>query len=289
LAPLYWFALIGSIVPLLYAWRRTGDPSGVPSGVDVVLNVLLVFGFVAPTRSIVVGGWSIGNEVTYYVTLPVVLLAERRSRWWYALVLALTAVPAAYITFVQLDETRALEPQWAVYVNPLNHLVLFVAGVGIAGWIGRRRLAPASSVAAATLLAAAFFLLPTGPDRITIVTGWLCVAYNLIVVALCTVCALGTCRVPRAPALFLGWLGMASYSIYLLHPIAYQLAVTIGRRVPIVENYRAVVAAAFTAILAAVAYRVIESPMIRRGRIVATRAQTRLLKRFPPALRAPAA
>lgn len=277
LAPLYWLAVAGSLgFALLGALR--GGSAQLPGVSTVLLNLTLAFGIVAPDAYLPVGGWSIGNEVAFYLAFPVVVAALRGGRVRFALVLAASLAAAVYFAFGVLAPGRPLAEQWEAYINPLNQLFLFVAGVGVSAGIGRVALPPLASYAALALFAAAFVLVPMGGDPSSIVTGVPRLVFAATCIGICAVGAVGRLPLPGLLDRGLGLLGTISYSVYLLHPLVYRATSLLLRRLG-AEPLVLPAALVLTLAAAWVVYRMIEAPMIQVGKRVADRAAARLRPR----------
>lgn len=272
LAPLYWLAMLGMMGLFVVYTLRGVNPSW-PSMAELAANLTLTFGVIDPGLYMVIGGWSIGNEMAYYVMFPVVLLALRHSFRAYLGVLGLSVGCALVFSLYLLDDARTLSEQWTTYINPLSHLYLFVAGVGIAPLLNRfGRLSPGVGYAASALLIACYALLPIGVDQISIVTGIPWVAFSAICVCLCAVVYLTPMQLPPRVHHPLAWLGQASYSVYLLHPLVYRWIVpAFGlagiESVPVAALF----AIPITLAVAHVVYRRLEVPMVEVGRKSAIR------------------
>lgn len=214
--PLLWLAVI--TLTLLLAARGEA-----PSWRLIALNLTTLFGFVMPTAYLNVGAWSIGNEMVYYALTPLIVAAYNRSVLLGNLLLLATAGIDAAFAIHWLHADATLASQWAIYINPFNNLFLYTAGVGLfynaAGpvWSNARTFA-AMIVAVAVL---AFY--PVMGDQALIVTGAnrfvFCAASVLLVLAF----------YKSGIALWLGiatpltQFGLATYGVYLLHPLVREL------------------------------------------------------------------
>ena len=277
LAPLYSLAVAGMLGFALLS-RMRGGVEALPSPTTVLLNLTLAFGVLAPGAYLPVGGWSIGNEVAFYLAFPLAVAALRGGPVRFALVLAASVGAALYFAFGVLTPARPLTAQWDAYINPLNQGFLFVAGVGVSAGIGRVALSPRISYAMLALFAAAFALLPSGRDQSSIVAGLPRLLFSAICIGICTVGAVGRLPLPRLLDRALSVLGAMSYSVYLLHPLVYRGASAVLTRLGAAQL---VVACAVALTLAAawLVYRMIEAPMIRVGKRVAVRCRAAVERR----------
>ena len=210
--PLFWLATAASI---LLARK-------LPAASDLFLNLTGLFGFFRWNVSFATGAWSIGNELTFYVAFPLVLALANGSR--YALGAFGLSIAALYVYFAfhAVQPNLPLASQWPHYTNPLNQLPFFVGGV-LMGRFVRPAAAGAwfqPAVAAGGL--ALFVLLPVGGEAVALVTNWPRIVFLLSCFAICY----GFFRTAPAPPLLdkpLAWLGRASYSVYLLHPLVFAV------------------------------------------------------------------
>ena len=69
IAPLYWVACVGVLV-LLKGYRN--------QSLETILgNLTLTFGFLDYTHYIPTGGWSIGNEICFYLVFPLLIISSK--------------------------------------------------------------------------------------------------------------------------------------------------------------------------------------------------------------------
>ena len=263
LAPLYYVAMAFSlafepIYQAVFSWGR------------LLENLSLTFGLFHPNHSFVVGGWSIGLEVVFYLALPALLWLGRR-RWALYLLAALLFAWSWPYAFGKVEAAAELR-RFHVYVQLPNHAFLFVVGAIIADLRTRqaRRLPLLGAVAAAIAL------------------GWLALALQRPVVDhfevmvgdarlrhLCVCCALvllfAFVRWPASRWLLpFSWLGDRSYALYLMHPVAWMLLR--DRVAPgLTQGLQAVVALLAVFLLAEVAHRAVERPAQQIGQRLTTR------------------
>ena len=287
LAPLYWLGIVMTLLPSFYSSKPF------PSISDIVLNVSVTFGAIDPGAYIVTGGWSIGNEMAYYIIFPLLLLAIRRSFTTFALVLAGSVILGGFYAYDWLSPTQTLAEQWNTYIHPGSHLFYFVAGVGLSWPLLRSITVPVRvGIGLSLALLLAFALLPHGPspvDNISIVTGWRWAAYSAVCIALVGTLALTPTNLANWLHVPLSWLGRVSYAVYLMHPIVYRLSEPVLAALGIsIPTY--VVAAPLTLIFSEMTFRFLEKPLIDRGRSLARRysewatkrAQTPKTENVPP-------
>lgn len=258
LLPLFWLAVAGTSV-----LTRT-----LPDAGTLALNLTLAFGVLAPAAYLPTGGWSIGNEVAFYLSFPFILLAMRRAgALGYVGVLAGSLALAGGFAFIALSPALPLATQWATYIHPANQWALFVAGIGVSLAIGRVTLSSRVSYAMLAGSVLVFVLLPGGTDATRMVTGWLRIAYVAACVAICAAGALGTFPLPKVLDRTFAFLGRTSYAIYLLHPIVLPVIVVL---VPGTSRVVEIAVATGATLFAShLVYQWVEAPMIRVGKRMA--------------------
>ena len=211
LAPLFGAVVIAS------AAGRLVTGGDVPGPLEVVANLLLIFGFVDPAATPVVGGWSIGVEVVFYVLFPLLLLF--RPKW--AVILAAGAFMTLWLS-LEIATHLTLAQAWAKYVNPANHFLFFAGGVyaalyaqraGRPGWLN-----PGLVTA---LVLVGMVLASYQASDLDVVTGWRRVA--LVLLSILLVWALSYAELGRFKIVG-SLMGGASYPLYLIHPLMFFLA-----------------------------------------------------------------
>lgn len=252
--PLLWLVSIVTIV-LAREW---------PDPLTAVLNFTGLFGFFDWGGYIALGAWSIGNELVFYALFPLLVLTLRR-RWAFWGAVALFFVIAAYFAFGALDASIPLSEQWAIYVNPLNQSFLFVAGMAIGRLLREVTVSRWILLFVTALAIVVFVAWPTGDGQISLVTGANRFVFSFVCIALCAVAYKLVVDAPQWLDRPLGTLGEASYSVYLLHPIAFTaVSLIAGGRLPGVAV--AVVALVVTLVSSILCYRLYERPLTDVGR-----------------------
>ena len=265
--PLFYLVVTVSLLLQWLSSIRHGVVFAVPWRV-AALNYTLLFGFVDPTAYLSTGAWSIGNEMVFYSIFPLLLLLSGRSRLVLPIALLLSVAAEVYFAYGALSPGAPLEAQWSLYINPFNQLLLFMSGVVVGAFLHPSASPPRRVMAAVLALAAAlvFYLLPSQPDPVSIVTG----SSRFI---LCAACVIFVACVfvanPSAgggPGRLLAFLGEGCYSIYLLHPLVAVPIILICQKFHIGVGYAYSVAYLATLPGSWVTFRYLESPMISLGK-----------------------
>jgi len=230
--PLLWVCIVLELIPRLLRSE--------PINVWVVLaNFTTVFGFVAPGAYINTGAWSIGNEMVYYAFTPLILFLYNRKLSLGNLFTGATLLVALYFAFFLLKPNDSLANQWNLYINPLNNLFLYAAGIGM--YYNFRNVTMHPLASAMLLLASILFLAlyPVEGDLIFIASGTNRVLFLFVCLAI--VLSFYKFRlynhIPPLVSVPLGKIGIATYGVYLLHPIVLTYSGIVLYKMGIANNY----------------------------------------------------
>ena len=216
LAPLY-LALMAVVLP----WKLLKE--GINSGLVMtyLLNATLLFGFYNPsTHAVLIGGWSLGIEVIYYLLFPLLMLSFRWRALAWGVFGVLLAVQVAWIAatvgqpggYVQNAQAYHQAPAFAAYfmggclIGVARRRALFASLPQSLGWVG---------MAGGFALLLAANPVSQGDE----LTGWrgalLCsVCFALVYLA-------GQVKLQGLSARVAGYFGDATYGVYLLHPVIF--------------------------------------------------------------------
>jgi len=234
----------------------------------VLLNLTTLFGFVRPGAYVNTGAWSIGNEMVYYALTPALLAVYNRSTRSGNALLAAAVAAGFYFAFVAFDRQATLASQWQTYIHPLNNLMFFMAGVALHYNVGQRHVGERAPLL--VLLASLSLLIwyPAEGDLVNVVSGHERAAFLVA----CTGIVFGFYKMnlslPAWLSRSLATLGLATYGVYLLHPIVYQAIEMASRRLQLQSSPALAVAATIgvTIALSVVIYDRFEAPLIRLGK-----------------------
>jgi exopolysaccharide production protein ExoZ len=209
--PLLWVAILLTII----MWSR------VPGTMKLFLNLTGLYGFVKSDAYIATGSWSIGNELVFYAFLPLFIFLVRKSKRLMILFSISILSIFIYFTFYVLKSDLKLVDQWRNYVNPLNQVFFFLAGF-LSGWILNKQNISNSICALLILVGIGLFVgIRIDGDVINLVTG----KTRLLFTVCCLLITTGFFKLKGTPQKFihkpLSFLGEASYSVYLLHPLVF--------------------------------------------------------------------
>lgn len=210
------FGLVSAIMLVYSAHTNSSFSHWLSSG---IVSSSLMFGLGNPgTNSLVLGGWSLGIELVFYLMFPF-MLAFAFSRYWLAVALLLALVQASFIhlVFHQRPDFRAA---WDLYTQPLAFVAYFFAGCVIGRSMLSKVAPPAWASAALAAASAAGILFLSGPTAVDTLTGWRGALLMVMAVALVFAAAQYRPRTSWQRALCI-WAGEISYGTYLLHPLMY--------------------------------------------------------------------
>lgn len=269
IAPLYW--LVTLIVAGLAALGLAplGHPTGGLARADILMSLAFLpylreTGLLMPVLGV---GWTLNYEGFFYVLAAGCLVLPPGRRLG-ALVLVLLALVGLGLT---LPTEGALA---RFYTSPL--LLEFAAGLGLAGWWRNTRRGTADLTVGLCLAGAGLTLFiwhATWPD-FAMLHPWRALVFGLpavLIVAACLMLERAGLRLVWGP-----WqaLGLASFALYVTHPLALQLA--LKGAVFMDLDLWPTLALAWTVVLgvAALTFVLVERPLLRWShRVGETRPQ----------------
>ncbi len=262
--PLLWLAILTMTVALV----ARGDA---PSWRLVALNLTTLFGFILPTGYLNTGAWSIGNEMVYYSLSPFILFLYNRSRQLGNACLLVTLVVGAGFALSWISPQATLASQWATYVNPFNNLFLYTAGIALYYNAKEGAWSSARVLFAIGVALGIFLLYPVTGDTALLVTGINRFVFSAASVLLVLAFFKSAIVLPRLLAMPLTQLGLATYGVYLLHPLVREGCrlllpdVGVGVQVPLII--------ALTVVVSIVLYHRFERPLMEIGKRLARKHQ----------------
>lgn len=271
IVPLYWLVTTLFVALLALATWKGGDRF--PSAGAIAASYLFLpadtyrDGHLFPVFDL---GWTLNYEMFFYAMFTLVVAWPRRR--------ALLALGALLAVLVALGHWIAAPAALLFWTRPI--LLDFGLGVLVGALVSARIVLPgawraALALAAVAALLADPFSLFNGPLGTTVANAWPRVLLAGVPVATLLAAALlgPEPGMPRA-AVPLGWLGDASYSLYLLHPFSLILVEKLVQKVPAVGAAPGWLLTTLMIVLAlAIAlagYRWVERPMTRRLARLAT-------------------
>jgi len=270
--PLLWICITLVTLPSMI----TG---GEVSIVKVFINLTTLFGFIAPHSYINAGAWSIGNEMVYYAFTPFIIILYERSKVKGNLMLLISFIVALLFAFFFLDAQKSLSEEWSTYINPFNNIFLYIAGVAI--YYNLKNIDIKASLLSILfgISLAIFMFYPVDGDKIAIVTGVNRVVFLfasiILVISFYKFSSYNI--IPKSIQYPLEQLGIATYGVYLFHPVLNSYIVYAFKKVGI-ENPLILVATVvvLTISIALISFNLFEKKMIKFGKTITSRKLSKL-------------
>lgn len=232
----------------------------------VLLNITTLFGFVSPGAYVNTGAWSIGNEMVYYALTPALLALYNHRLGYGNAVVAVTIAVGLVFGFHWLTPEQTLASQWQLYIHPMNNLFFYCAGIAVACNAHTVSLSSRTLLLVLASAVAAFAAFPAGGDLINIVTGLNRVLFFLVSATLVLCFYKMRITPPAWASRPLATLGVATYGVYLLHPIVFKFVELAAKRVEVGTPAVVLGTVMLTIALSIATYRFFETPFIRLGK-----------------------
>ncbi|WP_442594275.1 acyltransferase family protein [Neobacillus sp. D3-1R] len=268
IAPLFYIVTTLTII-VKFLINYIGGWAPLPSINEILLNYSLLFSWFSPGSYIAGGAWSIGNELVYYSIFPIMILFLHKGKKYLIAFWGISIVLTILFSIFSLDRNIDLANQWDFYINPLNQLYFFVGGVVIGAYSkfhkGYNKIYLTSYIMSFLLI---FIFLPIGgSNQIFMVTGIEKLVLSICIFGLCLSIAYWRNTKGRKVNKVLKYFGDISYSLYLLHPIVYNIIKMIFNKIHL--NDTVVLLGTwvlFTLVLSSIAYYLIEKPFTKLAR-----------------------
>lgn len=185
------------------------------------LNLTGLFGFFKWDGYIGTGVWSIGNELVFYTFFPIFVYLSKKNKVAFIAFSMLLLSAFIYFAFFNLHIDASLfnKDQWAIYVNPLNQVFLFLSGYLMGQYLTHMKFSSWVNISIFMIALIAFiFYVPVGLNLAAGINRVILFAASFL---LCLAFYKNTFRLIPTVDNSLRFLGEASFSIYLLHPIVF--------------------------------------------------------------------
>lgn len=192
-----------------------------PDFTNLFLNLTGLFGFLRWDKYFSAGVWSIGNELVFYVFFPFFVLFVKKYKPAMIVLSLVIFILYVYFAFFRLKSELNLNSQWKNYVNPLNQVFLFLGGFLIGHFFNKKTIKNYITISLLIISSSFFVLYPVTGDTINIVTGTNRLLFTSCCFIICICFYKLTIKFPGFIHKPLTFLGEASYSVYLLHPIIW--------------------------------------------------------------------
>lgn len=265
--PLLWLAVALVVIPTVILGR--GPYNHEPYQLkQIILNITTLAGYFNDGGYINVGAWSLGNEMFYYLFTPLLIYIFQKRKKIGNYLTIFSFLIGVYFSFIILDKDKSLAIQFKVYTNPLNNFFFYLCGLAI--YYNFKGYKPSMYISKSLPLLAIilFIFYPVQGDQIVIVTGWNRIYFSFVSIFIVFVFFVSPPKVPKLVALSLTFLGLASFGIYLLHPIiAWYIdgvfdfieSIFLIHKLPYVRTLFSLI---FTLFLSLITYKYFETPFI---------------------------
>lgn len=258
--PLLWIASFLTIIPQIVNTRTLDWQL-------LLLNITTLFGFLKPSAYIVPGAWSIGNEMVYYALTPFLFIIYNYRRLLGNILLIFTLFIGLYFSFKLLNSNIILAKQWSIYINPFNNFFFYVMGVAIYYNFNKLKINSTLNVLMLIMAISLFCFLPFKGDQISIVTGF----NRIIFILLCFIIVLCFYKLknqlPVSISEYLETLGIATYGIYIIHPIIYSYASYFLKGTELNLGFLLFsIVVVLTIVISIISYKIFELKLIKVGK-----------------------
>ena len=211
--PLYWLAVMLSVALL-----KTEA-----SLLDLFFNFTGLFAILS-TKSLTTGGWSIGNELIFYLFFPILMYCLFSQKIWFWFILLLSCIAGLYFGFFILHPQVDMVIQWDNYVNVFNQLYFFIAGIALLTLTHLEvflKKNPFINMIGLLVLCGIFLYYPTNGPQTVLIAGVNKVIFSTMAIGICFCFYMLEINQESFVTVFLSKLGEISYGIYLIHPICF--------------------------------------------------------------------
>jgi peptidoglycan/LPS O-acetylase OafA/YrhL len=272
IVPMFWIAIV-----VFLWWDGIGPSVYAPGGIGfrhIAMTALLVHGFWPDTiTSVVPGGWSVADEVIFYILFPVIVPPLLRASWKSVIIVAVATIVVGAQVSRLFDSFSYLLPSSAEGVAGIyfylwfpRQLPCFIFGIMLFRFTVERNSVPLSLARCACLTGIALMLTIPFLEGIKYALPLgLATTYGMVF----TLFAFSLMYWSNSPLVGrpIVWIGKVSYSAYFVHfAVLSSLPLSPETKWPIANlayMYSAVVI--ITIGVSSITYLLIEKPMIRLG------------------------
>lgn len=240
--------------------------SNQPLRIDTLFsNIFLYFSIINPGDYYAVGAWSIGNEIVYYLFTPVFIFGYNHSLRTGNILWTISILISMIFSYKLLNAETPLIEQWDTYINPFNNLFLFVSGMALYYNTAHIKINQSMAIVGVVLLSLFICFYPlSGYNQSVIIAGSIRVWFTLASICLVFfIYKLNMEKVGITGRLF-EQIGIATYGIYLIHPIMLTIIGFIFKRTGLSDTilYYSLTATS-TIVLALLSFYYFEKPIMR--------------------------
>jgi len=279
-----WFFFVRRIFriwPLLWLCVFLGVLAGALQNIHtdpwkIFLNITTLFGFIKPDAYINTGAWSIGNEMVYYFLTPLIIFLFNRKIVFGNILLIFSVIIGIFFAFNIFNPNVTLEEQWIMYINPLNNLFFYIAGIAIFYNLKNRNFPTDKFIYTALSIISIliFIFYPIYGDRVNLIVGVNRIALSLASIILVISFYKFPLTVPRICSYPLKHLGIATYGVYLFHPIVFQSIRFIIPQLKTAPVFIFIISTVLTISVALLSFNFFEKPIMKIGKKMTKNSQT---------------
>jgi peptidoglycan/LPS O-acetylase OafA/YrhL len=165
----------------------------------------------------------------------------------------------------------SISDQWSLYVNPFNNLFLYVMGIAIFYNFREIQISRRLNFILLIISLLLFCFLPYQGNQSAIISGHGRVVFVFLSFMIVLCFYKMNVRLPGFLSLTLGTFGMATYGVYLVHPIVYYYVVTLMGKLNIQGAELIYISVAvITVFISVLSYKWFELKMIKLGKKLTT-------------------
>jgi peptidoglycan/LPS O-acetylase OafA/YrhL len=159
--------------------------------------------------------------MVYYALTPMILYLYNYKKSVGNFFMLVCFFIGLFFAFFVLNPNLTLSDQWGIYVNPFNNLFLYVMGIGMFYNLKDININTKINSFILIITVLLFCFLPFEGNQIVIVTGIGRIVFVLLSLSIVFCFYKMKIKLPFILAYSLEILGLATYGIYLIHPLVY--------------------------------------------------------------------
>lgn len=182
-----------------------------------LLNITGLFSIFDYSNYIITGGWSIGNELAFYLLFPFIFLF--RKDYILYMITFISFLLYCYFSYCLIDVQKELSDNWKMYIHPFNQAFLFFVGILLAKILINKKVSNYLCFVFVIIGLCFIMFVNVSGGVSSLVYG----NERLIFTLACISIVIGFFKLdiilPKLMHQFLYILGEVSYGVYLIHPI----------------------------------------------------------------------